>query len=79
MTGTTEETPVVAPKVEEVVKLSNSYKEACVLTRSELVTHNEKLLFLFFPLLIFYVMCRPCLMYIKDDQPKMTFYNTENF
>ena len=45
MTGTTEETPVVAPKVEEVVKLSNSYKEACILTRSELVTHNEKLLF----------------------------------
>merc|ERR1712032_1448666 len=37
MTGTSEETPVVAPKKEEVVKLSNSFKEACVLTKSELV------------------------------------------
>merc|ERR1712037_402939 len=37
MTGTNEETPVVAPKQEEVVKLSNSFKEACVITKSELV------------------------------------------
>ena len=41
MTGTSEETPVVAPKKEEVVKLSNSFKEACVLTKSELVTDKE--------------------------------------
>merc|ERR1711936_576545 len=33
----TEETPVVAPKEEEVVKLSNSFKEACVLAKSELL------------------------------------------
>ena len=37
MAGTNEETPVVAPKQEEVVKLSNSFKEACVITKSELV------------------------------------------
>merc|ERR1712037_771083 len=37
MTGTNEETPVVAPKQEEVVKLSNSFKESCVITKSELV------------------------------------------
>merc|ERR1711936_605906 len=37
MTGTSEETPVVAAKKEEVIKLSNSFKEACVLTKSELV------------------------------------------
>ena len=37
----TEETPVVAPKEEEVVKLSNSFKEACVLAKSELVTNKE--------------------------------------
>merc|ERR1711899_81037 len=36
MTGT-EETPVVASKAEEVVKLNNSFKEACVITKSEQV------------------------------------------
>ena len=46
MSGTSEETPVVAPKKEEVVKLSNSLKEAAVLTKSELVTDKENFLFL---------------------------------
>merc|ERR1712233_75789 len=34
---TNEVTPVVSPKEEEVVKLSNTFKEACVLAKSELV------------------------------------------
>ena len=41
MTGT-EETPVVASKAEEVVKLNNSFKEACVITKSEQVDDKEK-------------------------------------
>ena len=63
MTGTSEETPVVAPKKEEVVKLSNSFKEACVLTKSELVTDKEN-----------FYLCAHLLMgfdvhVIKDYQP----------
>ena len=38
----TEETPVVASKAEEVVKLNNSFKEACVITKSEQVDDKEK-------------------------------------
>ena len=41
MTGT-EETPVVASKAQEVVKLNNSFKEACVITKSEQVDDKEK-------------------------------------
>merc|ERR1712222_201239 len=59
MTGTSEETPVVAPKKEEVVKLSNSFKEACVLTKSELVRN------LLLAVVSIYFICK----YVGSDIP----------
>merc|ERR1712038_1490555 len=68
MTGT-EETPVVASKAEEVVKLNNSFKEACVITKSEQV-RNILLL-----AVSVYFICR----YETSDLPTDHFLLINNF